>query len=458
MPNIIEQQDILKGLPDARLAMLLQNPVGDIPPFLVAAEAQRREAIRQQFAGQPPKESVVESLTKQLARVPQNIQAPAQMPPMVPPTPQMAGVAALEQQQMMEQAAMNAQPQQMRHGGMVRRYQFGGFVAPVVPPTSSRVQDVAEQFGVSVEEAARMIANNPDIGGGKPEEAFGTPPKINESNSEPKASPLELELPAITISPYEKEQRDRERFREAKYNEMDNYGGYTGKSPIGAKGMSAEEIARENQRLLQRLNKTGQNINPLGEEDQQPGETEDEFRARIEALYAANEPSDWEKSQRWFAMAEQFLDPSKTTMQSVAGAGRAFADQSAAMAAAERQAQREAEKALLEYDMSQYKSRKDAEREAAIAERSRTSMSAEKYADVLSRRLDAIDKIIESKAKQITDSAMPLSPEEQAQINAEIQKLNLSREQVAGLLASLGEASYGPVPYETYNLGKGFRP
>lgn len=406
MPNIIEQQDILKGLPDARLAMLLQNPVGDIPPFLVAAEAQRREAIRQQFAGQPPKESVVESLTKQLARVPQNIQAPAQMPPMVPPTPQMAGVAALEQQQMMEQAAMNAQPQQMRHGGMVRRFNTGGKVDP--------------------------LWEIPDLSGAFPSFYDWAAPKVKE-------------LADFATTSYS----DRE-----KQNE--------------------EEKEEEKERIFPRLPKEASGgmsftprppkptmVNPNAgtpPPEPEPGETEDEFRARIEELYAANEPSDWEKSQRWFAMAEQFLDPSKTTMQSVAGAGRAFADQSAAMAAAERQAQREAEKALLEYDMSQYKSRKDAEREAAIAERSRTSMSAEKYADVLSRRLDAIDKIIESKAKQITDSAMPLTPEEQAQINAEIQKLNLSREQVAGLLASLGEASYGPVPYETYNLGKGFRP
>lgn len=455
MPNIIEQQDILKGLPDARLAMLLQNPVADIPPFLVAAEAQRRQAIRQQFAGQAPKESVVESLTKQLANVPQNIQTPAQMPPMVPPTPPMAGVAALEQQRAMQQAAMNAQ--QMRGGGMVRRYQFGGFVAPVVPPTSSRVQEIAEQFGVSVEDAAKIIANNPDVLGGKPEGAFGTPPAIKEFNTEPYTTPLDLELPSITISPEEKMMRDRERFRDKKYNEMYNYGGYGTTSPIGKKGMTAEEISGENQRLLQRLNKTDANVDPLTNEGPLPNETEDEFRARIEALYAANEPSDWEKSQRWFAMAEQFLDPSKTTMQSVAGAGRAFADQSAAIAAAERQARREQERALLEYDMAQYKSQQDAEREAARAERDRTSMSAEKYADVLSRRLDAIDRIIESKMKSMEDAIM-MPEEEKARINEEISNLNRNREQVAGLLASLGEASYGPVPYETYNLGKGFRP
>jgi len=104
MPNIIEQQDLLKGLPDARLSMLMQNPTGDIPPFLVAAEAQRRQSIREQFSG-GPQESVVDTLTKQLASVPQNIEAPMQTPPRMPP-PQM-------------QAGINALPQGMRRGGFV---------------------------------------------------------------------------------------------------------------------------------------------------------------------------------------------------------------------------------------------------------------------------------------------------------------------------------------------------
>ena len=456
MANIIEQQDLLKGLPDNRLAMLLQNPAGDIPPFLVAAEAQRRQSIRQQFAGSAPKESVVDSLTKQMANVPQNIQAPMKRPPMVPPTPQMAGVAALQQQQKMEQAAQNVQqPQQMRAGGMVRRYQFGGFIEPTASPT--RVKDVAEQFGITVEEAAAMIKNNPDVAGGKPESSFGTPSPVKEFNSEPFARPMELDLPSITISQYDLAQKERDRLREAKYNEMDNYGGYTGKSPIGAKGMTAEEIAGETQRLQQRLNKSG-SPEPLGTEEPMPGETEDEFRARIEALYSGNEPSDWEKAQRWFAMSEQFLDPSRTTMQSLAGAGRAFAEQSSRMSAAEREANLSREKALLEYDMMQRKSKQDAETEAQNREYERTTMSAEKYADVLIRRLDSIDKVIESKAKALdpNEGGLMLGDDEKARITQEIEQLNLGRQQVAGLLASLGETAYGSVPYDTYNLGKGF--
>lgn len=303
MPNIIEQQDILKGLPDARLAMLLQNPVADIPPFLVAAEAQRRQAIRQQFAGQAPKESVVESLTKQLANVPQNIQAPAQIPPMVPPTPPMAGVAALEQQQAMQQAAMNAQ--QMRGGGMVQRYQVGGQVKPwwEIPDLSDTFSGITGYLGEKIGDLAE----------------FAT-------------------------TPYS-ERREREEGSEAI-------------PPLDV--MTPEELADFNASVAvpdvpvggARSVPPKPRLRPDDLAKPAPGETEDEFRARYEELLRANEPSDWEKSQRWFAMAEQFLDPSKTTMQSVAGAGRAFADQSAAMNAAQRQAEREYMKGMLEYDMA----------------------------------------------------------------------------------------------------------
>lgn len=423
MPNIIEQQDLLKGLPDARLAMLLQNPAGDIPPFLVAAEAQRRQAIRQQFASQAPKESVVESLTKQLARVPQNIQAPSQMPPMVPPTPPMAGVAALEQQQAMEQAAMNAQPQQMRRGGMVRRFNggFGSFVAPRVPTTSSRVQEVADQFGVSVEEAAQMIANNPDIGSGKPEEAFGTPPKIIESNSEEDATPMDsgsvktgigyiidrlsdptgfksiflrdyLGTPSefFGIDPKTIE-ANRVRAAEAKRAQDKKTGDvYREYADSRMSAPSLEQVA-EQRRLKDQYQQFADS-----QMDQQPGETEDEFRARMEELLRAREPSDWEKSQRWFAMAEQFLDPSKTTMQSVASAGRAFADQSAAMAAAERQAQLDYEKGMLQYDMGV--SERDRAERSATAESQRNTYKF--YAEQARAQIDSAAEQLKAIARQ----------------------------------------------------------
>lgn len=323
MANIIQQQDLLKGLPDNRLAMLLQNPVGDIPPFLVAAEAQRRQAIRQQFAGNGSQESVVDSLTKQLANVPQNLNAPTQTPPMVPPTPPMQGVMALQQQQQMEQAAQNVQqPQMMRAGGMVQRYYDGGKVEPLweIPDLSGTIPSIYDYIAPKVSDFAEFIT--------KP-------------YSEREAERAE-----------EKEKEDRPRIFPT--------------LPPGASGGMALNPDLPKPTMAQPI------ADPASEE-QQPGETKEEFRARMEKLLAYREPSDWEKSQRWFAMAEQFLDPRKTTMQSVAGAGQAFAEQSAAMAAAQREAEFNKEKGLLELDM-------------AAAERDRAEKSAQATAKIESMK------------------------------------------------------------------------
>lgn len=397
MPNIIEQQDLLKGLPDAKLTMLLQNPVGDIPPFLVAAEAQRRQSIRQQFAAQPSNESVVDTLTKQLSKVPQNLNAPTQSPPMIPPTPPMEGVAALQVQQQAGQ-----QPQQMRRGGMVQRYQYGGQVQPwwEIPDISSGVANAADYVGGKVKDLAD----------------WATTPYSERKKEEDGTS----ELPDL-------------------------------------EKMTPEELAEFNASVaLPDVNVRRRPERSIPEETIQPkpGETEDQFRARVEALYRTQEPSDWEKSQRWFAMAEQFLDPSKTTMQSVAGAGRAFADQSAAMDAAKREAELVREKALLEYDMLREKTAQDAQREAAQAERERTTISAEKYADVLGKRLESISRLISAKDKALSET---FDANEKARLQKEINDLLASEQQISGMLASLGETAYGPVSYDTYSLAGGFQ-
>jgi hypothetical protein len=52
--NIIEQEDIVKGLPDAALQMEMQMPSGQIPEFLVLSEIQRRTDMRQRYAAQEP--------------------------------------------------------------------------------------------------------------------------------------------------------------------------------------------------------------------------------------------------------------------------------------------------------------------------------------------------------------------------------------------------------------------
>lgn len=439
MPNIIEQQDLLKGLPDTRLAMLLQNPMGDIPPFLVAAEAQRRQAIRQQFAGSEGKESVVDTLTRQLANVPQKIPAPTRSPPMIPQTPQMQGVAALQSQQSAQQMA---QQQEMRAGGMVQRYQSAG----VVMPLQQRIQSIMDQFGVNAGEAERMLQNNPSIGVPKIEGDLGKPFYVPETNQEPAATPLELNIPVLTTSPEEYAKRQRELMRERKYQEMESYPGYSGDmspfKPVPARRAEEEERMRDFNADRRRLADQKVQASPsAGTPPPEPGETQDEYRARLEKLLAAQEPSDWEKAQGYFAMAEQFLDPSKTTMQSLVGAGQAFAQSAGEQARAQREADLARERGLLEYDMGIA-----SEKRAAQAEREKREYETQQKilerrnppaADVL-RTLGSLIQDIDGRISKMSEFGAMADPK--AIENLEAQK----RAYMMQMAEILKGAGYGP--------------
>lgn len=308
MPNLIEQQDLLKGLPDARLAMLLQNPIGDIPPFLVAAEAQRRQAIRQQFAGPDSKESVVDSLTKQMTGAQENIQGQTSPTPPVPATPQMQGVAALQQQQM-QQAAQ----QGMAGGGAVQRYKDRGLVIPTVESLSDTyytdplsIPDVSEGDTSIIENAI------PDLGLPPLFPHYKTPEEVASESVNPYKQAYEKGYRGIGVMP-------------------------------GAKtAAQADEQSRLKKQYEQYAASRKTEPEPYVDED----------RKRLEELFAAQEPSGWDNAQKWFAMSQQFLDPSKTTMESIASAGSAFADASAAQEQARRQLELEKKKALMDYDIN----------------------------------------------------------------------------------------------------------
>lgn len=391
MPNIIEQQDLLKGLPDTRLAMLLQNPTGDIPPFLVAAEAQRRQAIRQQFAGSENKESVVDSLTKQLSKVPQNIRAPAQTPPMVPPTPEMQGVAALQAQQGAQDMAQPQETQMMRDGGMVQRYQSQGLVDRSLESLygSTNFQDIvrgAKTVG------GRAVDRLLDPIGIYDYANYFFPDYISTPAEKVGIDPisLEKERQAQTAGKIGELYQMNERDKEAALRRM-------AAPPV----LSKEELAKQREEQS-RLKKQYQEY-AASQPQPEPDETPDELRARYEELLAAQEPSDWEKAQRYFAMAEQFLDPSKTTMQSVAGAGEAFAQSAAEQARAQREAELGLKKGLFEYDVSKAEAdRKEREREAdnqAAALKAKTDVAtsqisglyrqSDQISDDLRRTIDA---------------------------------------------------------------------
>ena len=325
MPNIIEQQDLLKGLPDNRLAMLMQKPTGDIPPFLVAAEAQRRQAIREQFSG-GPQESVVDTLTKQLANVPQNIEAPAQTPPQMPP-PQMAGVAALQG------------PQGMRHGGFVQRYQDGGGVQPwwKIPDISGYFPSVADKLGQSVR-GLYEFATTPYS---EMKAAEGAPStSVDSLSANPSAGNIPPDLgrmdgvglPDVKIVP-------------GRFSDSLNPPPAQKPNPTIPRNETAgqEDTSAENQYAAQ----------------------EAALRKRQEELYGNTEISDWEKAQKWFAAAQAAIEPGQTDMQAVINALSALGGGMATEKAAEREAMTNKEKAMLEWDIARYNADRAARAEAA---------------------------------------------------------------------------------------------
>ena len=89
--DILQQEDIVKGLPDAALQMELQMPSGRIPEFLVLSEVQRRADMRQRFAAQEPMPSSTvkqQVMAQGLAGMAQPLPpVPAGPDPSLPPLP-----------------------------------------------------------------------------------------------------------------------------------------------------------------------------------------------------------------------------------------------------------------------------------------------------------------------------------------------------------------------------------
>ena len=84
--NIIEQEDLVKGLPDEALFQQAQNPSSQVPQFLVVSEIQRRTDMRKRFeaAEAQPQSTVTEQIVMEglgaAAPAPQGSMPPAAMP------------------------------------------------------------------------------------------------------------------------------------------------------------------------------------------------------------------------------------------------------------------------------------------------------------------------------------------------------------------------------------------
>ena len=110
--NILEKEDLIKGLPDNVLQQQMQAPTGELPQFLLISEIQRRTDMRKKLQEQPKKETVSDQIMMEgimANRPPIQPQMPQQMPPQMPPMPPQ-----------MPQMPMEQPPMGMAQGGVVR--------------------------------------------------------------------------------------------------------------------------------------------------------------------------------------------------------------------------------------------------------------------------------------------------------------------------------------------------
>jgi hypothetical protein len=399
MPNIIEQQDLLKGLPDDRLSMLMQNPVGDIPPFLVAAEAQRRQSIREQFAG-GPQESVVDTLTKQLSNVPQNIQAPAQQPPQMPPPQMQQQMPQMQQPEMPpEQGGIDTLQQSMRDGGMVRRFASEGYVAPTF-----RGRAGAGNYYAGEVPDQGLISRVIDYVGENTGPFFENIGKygINPTPEQRAQIKDEAEVSAQTSEPYRYGMTTEE--RQTMQRAPQTASPVIPPNPdVGKEGTSTQN---KNAVSLDEYRKSLEAIYGNSEEDSAY------VRQKLEELYGNNDISSWEKAQKWFAAAQAAVQPDQTNMQAAINAlsalGGGFAQERAserenqqAMAEAllryeladrdaARQGQSEIEKGMLEYRLDEQQ--RAAQAEASRAERERDAYKF--YAEKAGSRFDVAGDLL----------------------------------------------------------------
>lgn len=433
MANIIEQQDLLKGLPDARLSLLLQKPDASIPPFLVAAEAQRRQSIRQQFAGDGGKESVVDTLTKQLSNVPQNIQAPMKAPPQMPPPqmqpqPQMAGIGALPQGQ-----------QQMAEGGPVRRFASAGFVTPTVSDLASGITALGPEEYARMKEQERIKS----LGRGKARYLLENP-----TIPTTEAKQAEDALRAATEGPFSSFYTP-EGVYEAAQDVVDVKNRTAAPPPKPAEPDSAT---------------TAPDSKPpsstTGTADTSPENKykamEAEMRKRLEGLYGDGETSNWENAQKWFAMSQQIMNPDATLMQGLVNAGAVFADISGDQAAEQRQSERAREEALLNYDMQIMQGDRAAEAAAAAKAEERAYNERKRLQPEATDALRAYDNMIAGIDKRLED---PMGIMDQATKDNLLQQRRMYEIEIANIMKKGGFGASGVVTTDDINaaIGAGAR-
>ncbi len=157
--NILDAEDLIKGLPDDALTQEAQAPSGQVPQFLVVSEIQRRTDMRkryendqQQNQGTVAEQIVQEGIAGMMPQQPMGM-PPQGMPQGMPP------------QGMPPQMPQGMPPMGMAQGGIVRMagggmpgaYGLYGLQKEYIDPLLDRAKILAQTARVSVEEAYEVL-------------------------------------------------------------------------------------------------------------------------------------------------------------------------------------------------------------------------------------------------------------------------------------------------------------
>ena len=146
--NILEAEDMVKGLPDQVLFQIAQNPPPNIPQFLAVSEVQRRQDMRQRYQAKQPEQTVKDQILQSgIAAAGGPPPGAGQPPPMAPPG---AAPPGAPMQQPMTGAPMGG----MFRGGMTRMANGGLTPGGIVYMQQGRTVP-------SEEEVRRILAKSP---------------------------------------------------------------------------------------------------------------------------------------------------------------------------------------------------------------------------------------------------------------------------------------------------------
>jgi len=325
--NILEQEDIIKGLPDQALMKEAQAPSGQVPQYLVVSEIQRRSDMRKRFKEQQPQqegtvkdqvvqEGIMGMMPPMPPSMPMQPSAPPMMPPsmpqMPPPMPQGAPPSMPPQG-----IAAAAPPQMMSGGGIVRMNQAGvvpSFGAAANPYFALMPYEAKEDFirselqsgkgapdlissGITTQDLARFGAENPDFVGSEMSRGSFSQPDPNSLYGT-------LGDQASGLIPTQEERDAKRQARIA--------GG------VGA-GSGFDATAGAGQRMLPGFLAQGTDFNPLGllpnySENNPIGDAISRAAPSFSVDGAAAEPA-----QTAVARSSGPFTPSGTTLEEVAG-------------------------------------------------------------------------------------------------------------------------------------------